>query len=170
MRLRAVLVLPVLTALLGVFTAAPATAAPGDLTCEVQLQTDFVPPITGPVTGSPATISGSLINCVSATGYTMQSGAFSGTAAVTSTIITPCSVVLRVAGTGTIAWTPTATSQFSYVFNTDPTQGGIELSLTITSGVMTGNQMIPVAWFTPNADCALNGLKYLAVGGAGTFE
>ncbi|UVS78466.1 hypothetical protein [Actinokineospora sp. UTMC 2448] len=78
--------------------------------------------------------------------------------------------MIRVAGTGTITWTPSATSQFASVFNTDPAQGGLELSLTITSGVMIGDQMIPLAWFTPNLDCPLTGLKYLALGGVGTFE
>lgn len=170
MRLHTAFVLPFVTALLGFLAVPTATAAPGDLTCEIQFQTDFTPPITGPVTNSPGDISGLLINCVSATGYTMQSGVVEGTVTATSTIDTPCSAVIRVVATGTIRWTPTATSRFVYVFNLDPAQGPIELSLTITSGVMAGDEMIPVAWFLPNVDCALTGLKYLAVGGVGTFE
>ncbi len=111
-----------------------------------------------------------MINCASATGYTMQVGVVDGTATATATVDTPCSAVIRVVATGTITWTPAATSRFVYVFNLDPTQGPIELSLTITSGVMAGNQMIPVAWYLPNADCALTGLKHLANGGVGAFE
>ncbi|MGM1058413.1 hypothetical protein [Saccharothrix sp. Mg75] len=122
------------------------------------------------MTDRPGDISGCSINCVSAAGYTMQSGVVEDTATATSTIDTPCSVVIRVVATGTITWTPTATSQFVYVFNTDPAQGPIELSPTITSGAMAGDQMIPVAWFLPNVDCALTGLKYGTLGGVGTFE
>ncbi len=55
MRLRTALVLPFVTALLGFLCVPTATAAPGDLVCEIDIQTDFSPPITGPVTNSPAT-------------------------------------------------------------------------------------------------------------------
>ncbi|MFE2752325.1 hypothetical protein ACFXGA_10015 [Actinosynnema sp. NPDC059335] len=169
MRPRAAVLLPLVTALLAVLPVPAATAAPGDLTCEVQVQTDFTPPITGSVTGYAGEVSGSFVNCVSATGQTMQSGVFQGTATATSTIATPCSVVIRIVATGTISWTPTASSDFVYVFNTDPAQGLVELSMTITGGALAGDGMIPVAWFTPNLDCALTGLRYVSVGGAGTF-
>ncbi|MFC5827209.1 hypothetical protein [Nonomuraea insulae] len=73
-----------------------------------------------------------------------------------------CNLLLSIEGSGTIDWNTGPDSQFDFAINTDPLNGTITVSATITSGPLTGDSGIAVPVLAhPNLDCALTGLRAL---------
>ncbi|MDP9843754.1 hypothetical protein [Streptosporangium lutulentum] len=55
-----------------------------------------------------------------------------------------CNLLLSIEGSGTIDWNTGPDSQFDFAINTDPLNGTITVSATITSGPLTGDSGIAV--------------------------
>ena len=144
----------------------PAHAAVGDLTCTSNAQVNFSPPLTATQTTASTTDTAALSSCTSANGRfsELQSATVQATGPATSLGGVPCNLLLTVTGTGSITWNTGDKSKLTFDINTNPTNGTLSLSATITSGPLKGDTSTSVpAIAHPNPDCAINGLKYLAV-------
>lgn len=142
----------------------PARAAVGDLTCTVSLVFTFSPPLTTTRTTTSAQASAQVADCISPNGHfsSLTSGTVQANATATSQGGIPCNLLLTISGTGAITWNTGQTSGYSFTISTNPIQGTITVSATVTSGPMAGDvvTLLPVE-VNPNLDCAVNGLSSL---------
>lgn len=150
-----------------VATAAPAQATVGDLTCNVNVQLNFSPPLTPTQTTSRAVAVANVVNCISPNGaysYLKSGSVNDATATITSLGGAPCNLLLTITGRATIDWSPSGQhTTFDFTVNTNPTNGSITLMTTQTSGPLTGDISQTVGAANPNLDCAINGLTSLSV-------
>lgn len=142
----------------------PARAAVGDLNCTVSLVFTFSPPLTLTRTTTSAQASAQVSACFSPNGLfsSLTSGTVLANATATSQGGTPCNLLLTITGTGAITWNTGQISDYSFTISTNPLQGTITVSATVTSGPLAGDAvtLLPVE-VNPNLDCALNGLSSL---------
>lgn len=148
-------------------TAVPASAAPGDLTCTANFQQNFTPPLTATNTNANVDGSSALVNCTSPNGNfpTLKSGISPGSGtAVALGGANPCSLLLRIELTSTIEWSPPGNpkSHLDVVIDTNPADGTVAFTATVTNGPLKGDTATAVAQANPNPDCAVNGLSSLS--------
>jgi hypothetical protein len=145
-------------------SAHTAQAATGDLACSTNFQFNFTPALTATQTTAKATATASFTDCTSLNGHytTLKSASVQATGSVISTGTDPCNLLLTITGTGMITWNNQKTSHLNYKVNTNPLNGTITLSATITGGQLKGDTItaLPVVAH-PNLDCAKNGLSTL---------
>lgn len=141
-----------------------ARAAAGDLTCTVSLAFTFSPPLTTTTTTTSAQASAQVSDCISPNGNfsSLASATVQANATATSQGGVPCDVLLTISGAGTLTWNTGQTSGYSFTISTNPIQGTITVSATVTSGPLAGDAvtLLPIE-ANPNLDCAVNGLSSL---------
>ncbi|MGP3979810.1 hypothetical protein [Streptomyces sp. KR80] len=163
-RQRAAVLVSVITLTAGL-TAAPASAAPGDLTCTANFQHNFTPPLTATNTTAKDDATSGLVGCTSPNGNypTLKSGLSPGTGTATALGGSPCSLLLRIELKSTIEWSPPGNpkSHLDVVIDTNPVDGTVAFTATVTAGPLKGDTATAVAEAHPNPDCAVNGLSSL---------
>lgn len=147
-------------------TALPAQAADPlpPLTCNVNFQLNFSPPLTLTNTTADVTVSAGFVNCISPNGThdDLLSASVTGTGTAVSLAGVPCSLLLTVEGTADFTWNTGDTSEVSFVVNTNPLAGLITLEGEVTGGTLEGTSAVAVPVLAnPNPDCIF-GLTYLA--------
>jgi hypothetical protein len=148
--------------------AAPAPSADavvGDLVCFVNFQLNFDPPLTA--TNPDADVEGdaALVGCESPNGNypSLASATVDASGDAVSLGGVPCNLLLTASGSGRFMWNTGQVSHFDWVVNTNPLAGTVTLSAEITSGPLAGDTVTAVPVLaSPNPDCALSGLSYLA--------
>lgn len=144
-----------------------ASAATGDLGCELQTTITFNPALTAGATVHTVNSAG-LTACTSPNGH--YSDLYGGTAsgpgiATAAPGADPCSLVFTTSGSNArIDWNTGKVSYFNFRTNTNPSAGTIQTSSQVTSGLLKGDsiQNVPVV-AAVNPDCAVNGLKWVSL-------
>lgn len=139
-------------------TAPPAHAEDPlpSLTCNINFQLNFSPPLTLTNTTADATVSAGFVNCISPNGEhdDLLSGAVTGSGTAESLAGVPCSLLLTVEGTADLTWNTGATSEIEFLANTNPLNGLVTLNGEVTGGELEGTTGLAVPVLAnPNLDC-----------------
>lgn len=152
---------------LGSAAAPPAGATAIDLTCNVNVQLSFSPPLTAVRTTASVAGVANLANCLSPSGaYPDLAGGAVTDATGTATSLggIPCNLLLTITGSATIEWSPgDDRTTFDFTVRTNVLDGSVQLTTGQTSGPLTGTTSQTVGAANPNLDCLFNGLSGLAV-------
>jgi hypothetical protein len=102
--------------------------------------------LTSTNTTATAALTAGFVNCISLNGKFPNLKANTITGTVIAHSGTPCSLLLTITGTATVTWNTGRRSGSTYDVNTNPTNGTISLSATITSGPTKGDTVnaVPV--------------------------
>lgn len=162
---RLVVTLAIAAGVVGPFSAAPAQAATGDLTCPFAGQVNFTPALTATNTTAKASLRIAVFNCISLNGTHSDLTSATWTASGTVTAapgLNPCSLLLKFVVTGPVIWSPAdEQSTFTGTFNTNPSAGPITIKADVTKGVLAGDTASAALLPIPNVDCLVNGLSGL---------